>query len=317
MFSMNRYKRILLFSFILGARLTNGQADNCACCAYSSLKFKNDYDGIFAPSIIEKNKLRTLIIYTQVIDDSLHRRLDKYREMKFQFSDNGKVVSRTEYNRNGKPHSIYEFERDRAGKIVKESFYYLDSLERKVTHGSFSVADITDFSYDSKGQLVKSKKRDLKGNVITDNQTNFSKYEYDDKGRKVKETTQYYYGENGPETSIYITSYSYNNERFESSSQTFENKRLFLKAKATYNNTWKVLTENQFDDQNIMVSQTRHFYDNLGRPTMLETKAGNLATECPDGGTYSDTYEYDGSGLLKRIAHRYDNYTCLMTFEYE
>ena len=314
---MNLYKRILFFIFFLVAHLTNGQTDICECCSYSSLKFRNDYADIFAPSVLKKNKVRTLTIYTQGSSDSLHRKTEKYREMKLKFDDKGKATSRTEYNRGGKPHSIYEFERDGTGKIVKEIFHYLDTLERKVTQGGFSGSDIIDYSYDSKGRLVKSKKRDIKGKIIADNQSDFSKYEYDNKGRKLKETRQYYYGENGPEASIYLTSYRYNDSKLECLSETFENRKLFLRSKTTYNNEWNVLNEIQYDDQGNMVSETKYFYDDSSRLIKFETKAGNLASECPDGGTYSDTYEYGTSGLLTKIAHRYDNSVCSMTFEYK
>ncbi len=41
------------------------------------------------------------------------------------FDAHGKVISRTEYNHSGKPRSTHEFERDGAGKVLKESDYGL------------------------------------------------------------------------------------------------------------------------------------------------------------------------------------------------
>ncbi len=60
---------ILSSIFILIAPLANAQTDMCECCSYSSLDFKIDYDDFFAPPAIQKNKIKTLIVYTQGSND--------------------------------------------------------------------------------------------------------------------------------------------------------------------------------------------------------------------------------------------------------
>ena len=100
----------------------------------------------FCQRSIKTNKVKLITIYTQGTDEGSNQSTEKYKEMKFKFDQNGQIISRTEYNRNGKPHSVYEFVRNGAGKIVQESFSYLDSLEQKSKTIGFSTPDITDYT---------------------------------------------------------------------------------------------------------------------------------------------------------------------------
>ena len=312
-------KRILLLVFILAAHLTNGQTDICECCAYSSLKFKNDYEDILPTTLIKTNKVRLITVYTQGTDEGSNQSTDKYKEMKFKFDQNGQIISRTEYNRNGKPHSVYEFVRNGAGKIVQESFSYLDSLEQKSKTIGFSTPDITDYYYDSKNRLIKSKQRDAKAKSLADEISDYTKYKYDEKGRKIKEIRQYYYGESGPQiASVYSSTYKYNNNNFNGESTTYIDNKPFLTTRINFNKKWKPLKESVYNNLvNSAAEETNYQYDEFDRLIKFETIAGNgSASECPDGGTFTEFYEYN-NGRLSRIIHSYENKKCIMSFEYE
>jgi hypothetical protein len=178
--------------------------------------------------------------------------------------------------------------------------------------------EIIDYAYDDKNQLIKIKTRDSKGKIISDGGSNYTKYEYDNKGRKIKETTQYYYGNSGPETTTHLSTFRYNDDKLERDSKTFINEKIFITAKTHYDERWKPLKVNEFNNlSNEAVATTTYQYDSFERLIEYRTMAGRGgASECPDGGTYRDTYYYNGEGLISQIKYSYENIECLMTFEY-
>lgn len=308
-------KSFLVLILVLICYLTHGQSDVCECCAYNSLKSKNDFTTIFSSDLIQKARVHTINVYTESFDLS-SKATAKYREMKFNVDNQGQVISKTEYDRKGKPHSIYEFERNSSGQTIKQTFNYLDSLEQKST--GFSTPEIIDYSYDTQNRLVKSKERDLKGNSVLDEKSNYSKFQYDAKGRMIEETRQYYYEGSGLETAIYKTTFNYLGDKLTGESKTYENKKLFLTTKVTYNKFWKPIKEEQYNNlMNRPAATTNYKYDLMGRLVYYNTKAGSgSGSECPDGGTFLETYEYDNKGLLSRITHSFGGNKCVMTIEY-
>lgn len=312
---MMTYKPLLAVTLILFCHLTRGQNDVCECCAYNSLKFKNDFTGILPSDLIQKAKVQTVMVYTESIDQS-SKASAKYREMKLQIDNQGQVISKTEYNRKGKPHSIYEFERNTKGQAIKQTFTYLDSLEQKST--GFSASEVIDYTYDTQNRLVKSKERDFTGNSVVDEKSNYSKFQYDAKGRLIEETRQYYYEDSGSETAVYKTTFTYFGDKLKGESKTYENKQLFLTTKVTYNKSWKPIKEEEYKNlMNRPASTTNYKYDLRGRLVYYDTNAGGgSGSECPDGGTFTETYEYDNKGLLSRITHSFGESKCVMTFDY-
>lgn len=304
---MNTHKSILT-TFLAISTIWSLAQNSCDCCSYTALQNRSVYETILLPSLIKKRGIHEIVVYTQAES--------KYKETKFKFDMNGQITSRIWYNRMGKPHSIYEYERNAAGKVTKETFSYLDSLENKST-GFFS-SKITDFSYDEKNRMVKSKERDEDGKVIDDSRANFTKYVYDAQGRVIKETSQYYFYVNAPETSQYITTFVYKDNEFISEAKTYKNNNLFLTSQISYNKSWKPLSEDDFNNlTNEVASQTTYKYDSLDRLIEYITKAGKgSASECPDGGTYMEKYIFDKEGLIEKIIHAYDNIKCIMTIEY-
>ena len=309
------YKSFLAATLILFCHLTRGQNDVCECCAYNSLKFKNDFTGVFPPDLIQKAKVQTVTVYTESFDVS-SKAIAKYREMKFKIDNHGQVTSKTEYNRKGKPHSIYEFERNAKGQAIKQTFTYLDSLEQKST--GFSAPEVIDYTYDTQNRLVKSQERHFKANSVVDEKSNYSRFQYDTKGRLIEETRQYYYEGSGLETAVYKTTFTYFGDKLAGESKTYENKKLFLTTKFTYNKSWRPIKEEEYNNlMNRPAATTNYKYDLMGRLVYYETRAGGgSGSECPDGGTFTETYEYDDKGLLSRITHSFGKNTCVMTFEY-
>jgi hypothetical protein len=305
---MDINRLILTTLLALGAFCLQGQNNNCECCSYSSLQYRKNYEDILSPSLIKSKEINEVVVFTHA--DST------YREMKFKFDQKGQVISRTWYNRKGKPHSIYEYERDGIGKIIRQTFTYLDSLERKSV--DFLSPEIIDFTYDQKSRLLKSKERDEKGNKVDDAKANFTSYDYDNKGKIVKETRQYFYYLNEPETSKYVTHFTYNDNDLKGETKTYENDRLFITSKIVYNKNWKPLREDDYNNLlNEVASMTTYKYDALNRLVACDTKAGNgSGSECPDAGTYSEKYFYNTDGLLGEIIHTYGIVKCTMTFEY-
>lgn len=310
---VNKLLAVILFA---NCHLTHGQSDVCECCAYNSLKFKSEFTGIFPPDLIQKQKIHHVTIYTETSDASSKTTAPKYLEMKFTMDGRGQVTSKTEYNRRGKPHAIYEFERNPLGYVMKETFTYLDSLERKST--GLLAPEVIDYTYDQTNKLTKTKERDSNGNIVLDQKSNYSTFRYDSKGRLIKETRQYYYEDSDPETSIYTTVFNYFDDKLAGKSKTYENKKLFLTTKVTYNKVWKPVKEDGYN--NLMSkpsSNTIYKYDSKDRLIYFSTKAGEgSGSECPDGGTFTETYKYDNKGLLSKIVHSFGENKCIMTFEY-
>ena len=307
---MNSIRLTLSLLLLLSLITTHAQIDTCECCAYSSLTYRDDYEAIFPRLVIKKKGITEVTVYTSPSDSGAES-TTRYKELKFKFDQKGQVIARVHYNQNGKPHSIYEFERNGSGKIFRQTFSYLDSVEQK---SKLSSPEITDYFYNLKDKLIKTKKRNTKGQVMPDIMSDFTKYEYDATGRTTKVTSQYYYGENGPATSSRVVIYTYKD--IHGQSQIFIDGKLFLTTKTKYTKGWKPLTETGYDGDSIAF-ESKYEYDQTGKPTRYETKATTIASEYSDKGTYTDVYSYNGDGLLTIISHNYGDKKCEMTFEYK
>ncbi len=290
---------------------TQAQDTRCECCSNSSLKLREDYEAIFPRLVIKKNGITEVMVYTSP-SDSTQASGTRYKELKFKFDQKGQVIARVHYNQNGTPHSIYEFERNGSGKIFRQTFSYLDSVEQKSIEPA--APEITDYFYNLKDRLIKTKKRNTKGQVMPDIMSDFTKYEYDNTGRTTKVTSQYYYGENGPATSSRVVIYTYKD--IHGQSQTFIDGKLFITTKTQYTKGWKPLTEIGYDGDSITF-ESKYEYDQSGKPTRYETKSTTITSECPHRGTYTDVYSYNGDGLLSILSHSYEDKKCVMVFEYK
>jgi len=299
------------------------QPDFCECCSHASLQYVIDFDDRFPPKAILKEKVKEVMVYTRgyinapVAKGSKTIKVRKadipeYREAKFKFDKYGRVSIRIHYNRLGKPHSIYEYERNSAGKITRETFNYLDSLERK----SFSGSRITDNTYDDKNLLVKSKNRDYNGKILPDSLSVYSTFDYDNKDRPIKRIREFNYSFSTRTT--YTTIFKYDDKKLSSSYKTTNNGELWLTGEITYNKSWKTLNKKSYD-VSAKASSFEYLYefDSQGYLKTYELKAGNGGSECPDGANYIDVYTRSPNGLIEGITHTYEGHTCQMRVEYK
>lgn len=299
----------LLILFLLVSTLSFGQEDKCECASYNSLQFRNDFEQLFPPSTIKQANLKEVIV-TMNGDSS-------YREMKYIFNNNGLVISRTWYNRRGIPHSIYEYYRDSNGLIVKQTFSYIDSLERKYENSS---PEIIDFEYDSDGRLIKKKERGYRGVIPMDDESSFTTYRYDDKGRKTMENRQYYFeGSIDNKLTQYITNWKYDDSNYVAISETRQRNELIWSTETTYNSNWKPIIEMQINNSvDKHAWQTTYQYNKKKQVIWFSTKSGDgSVSECPEGGTYTESYSYNDSGLVQSVEHIYGETTCKMVFQYK
>jgi hypothetical protein len=163
--AMKQMKIILLLVFIISAvNSAFSQKEVCACASYSSLQYEINYENIFPHDTIRKEKITQVIIYTtgNSSENPSTPLFTKYIESKFHFDKNGYVSCRIQY-RAGRPNEIYEFERNEAGQVTKQTFTYLDSLGQKYLG---FPPQITDYSYDNNNNLVLEKQRDVKGQIV-------------------------------------------------------------------------------------------------------------------------------------------------------
>lgn len=305
---MNSIRLTLSLLLLLLITFTHAQNTTCECCSYSSLRYRDDYETIFPRLVIKKKGITEVTVYTSPSDTGAES-TTRYKELKFKFDQKGQVIARVHYNQNGQPHSMYEFERNGSGKIFRQTFSYLDSVEQKSSE--LAAPEITDYFYNLKERLIKTKKRNAHGQVMPDIMSDFTKYEYDKIGRITKVTTQYYNEGKGPTTSSQVVIYTYKD--INGQSQTYIDGKLFLITKTQYTKGWKPLTETGYDGKAIAF-ESKYEYDQTGKPLRYETKGTNKG--CLKNGTFTDVYSYDSDGLLNILSHTYDDKKCVMVFEY-
>ena len=304
--------------FLIFTNSAWGQYTICDCCTYSSLQYEEKLEDIFNPETIKKNNIKELTIFTTSKQassnpkDTVFKIVDKeYREMKLTFNAKGYVDSKIFFNRLGQFHSIHEFTRDNNNKILTKTFHYLDSLGKK--DEEFSVEKWI-YKY-SNGNLNQIKKLGDKLIEQPDNKSSFEMFEYDLKGRIIKQTRQSYYDFTEP--SFYQTIVKYNDTTLTSTAITKDKKKLFSTVKTQYTANQKPLNVKFFDGRNNKLLEQKIFtYTSNGQLIKFETKNSGMGTECPDGGNLTDEYTYSTLNLISNIKHHYKNTVCELRFVY-
>ncbi|MGG9961189.1 hypothetical protein [Ferruginibacter sp. SUN106] len=305
--------------FLFFANLTRAQYTICDCCTYYSLQYEEDFEHIFDPALIKKNNIKQLTIYTTSkqlpanAKDTLYKIVDKeYREMILTFNANGFVDSKIFFNRLGQFHSINEFVRDNNNKILSRTFHYLDSSGKK--DETFSV-DRWVYKY-ADNNLQQIKKLGSKFAEQPDNKSDYTNFEYDSKGRVIKETRQLYYDFTA--SSFYQTSTTYNDSTHTSVAITKDKTKLFSTVNTRYSlNNQQPLNIKFIDGRNNKLLEEKIYtYSTNGQLLKFEVKNSGMGTECPDGGNLTDEYIYSGLNLISKIRHHYNNTICELRFDY-
>jgi hypothetical protein len=302
--------RIQILTFLILISSVSFGQEKCECCTYASIDNRENFDKFFIPKTIASSNTKHAEVYSIQIDqnDSI-----KYLQARFKFNSEGYVVERKWYNRGGKPHSIYLYERNNNDLITKITFYYLDSLENILD--SF-FPDITDLEYDSNGHLIKLKERDHKGKILPDEKSHYSIFKYDQLGRLKTKYRQSYY--EGNDSYIYETEYSYTPKSQLKTSLTKYKGNSWTKSEVSLDKKGKPV---QIIDtslpENQLAWKKTFKYDQFDKLIILNIESGPASIdECPEQGRYRETYSYDSSGLLIQIDHRYGEIVCRMLVTY-
>ena len=316
-------KRLLTILLILTSTLVDSQNDFCECCSYHSLQNRfTEYEIVFPPELIIKNNVKELIVYAsgRLKDDTSQIGKIKVRktlikehlEIKFQFDNKGYVTKLTWYNRMGKPHSLYLFERNAIGKVTKLTFSYLDSLE-KVPFPSFG-GETTVYSYDAKGNLIKEELLGQNGEDVPGSKSKYTAYSYDSKNRLVKKVNYTYY--DAKSVYSHTTNIKYDDSNFSAESSTSNDGKEWVLEKQFYDSKWRILEEKSFMTKTKEpYSTSKNKYNSDGQ--LISYFVKSRGGECPETTGFFDLYSYNEAKLIKTIAHTFDKYTCEMTFEYK
>ena len=140
-----------------------------------------------------------------------------YSSGKEDMDENGNVIRRTVYYKNGKTAMVYEFDED--GKQKKRTHYESDGKTpvrvyeyneneeeiKEIVYEDGKVSESYTFEYDEKGNCIKTTEYDEKDNIKY-----VSAYEYDENGNVVKMTS---YNSEGQVEYYTTTEYDSDNEK--------------------------------------------------------------------------------------------------------
>ncbi len=234
----------IFYSVVLLLLANTACAQNviCECCTYSSLEYEEDFERIFNPLVIKSNGIKELTVYTTSKQttgkpgDTAFNIVDReYREMILTFDTAGHVAAKIFFNRLGQFHSVHDFTRDHNNRILTKTYHYLDSTGKK---GEDFFVKKWMYKY-LNGKLRQIKQLNDKLTEQPDNKSTYEMFEYDSKGRTIKETTQRYYSGSAP--SISYTAVKYNDNTHTSSAITKSKNKIVFASEIQYNSDNKPL----------------------------------------------------------------------------
>lgn len=267
-------------------------------------------DDFFNPKTIVKENFKIAIIYTT---ERIGSNKTKYIQAKVYFDLNGKILIKKIFY-NGKAATIIEYKRNSNGLIKLKTRHSMDSLENK---SDFMSPEIEDFEYENSLNLIKVKKRDHRGNIVPDNMTEYTKYEYDKLNRVIREYRYAYYEANS------VSSYDQNFEYLtngDSKSITLDNGVPWMLTISKYNSNSRLISQVDYDMPNSKMLTEEHYKYNESNQMIsfsVTQKNGSGINGCPENDNYSENYTYDSKKLLDRIIHRFQNVICEMEVKYE
>jgi hypothetical protein len=286
-----------------------------------------DFENVFSPTTIKMGGIKEVLIFVKgshrsdssitsntVTNDNIILLESKKRKLKFD--NNGLVIARLEPENKSFATLTETFERNTIGKISKQTIFYVDSLGHKTS--SWMPPEITDYTYDAKNRLIKSKRRDLDGNIVSDDKSRYIKYEYDNKDRIIKQINQYYYDGTFP-TSIDSIIYKYSDNIMISTYHDYSDGLLIGIDTTYYNSKGKPLKNKLYQIQDSKNNyEIIYKYDSKDRLISYQSICGkDCIEECEEKASFIDTYFYNDNGLLTKIIHSYGAYSCEIRFEYK
>lgn len=307
----------ILLAALLSASWARSQDEPCVCCGQSVLEFKDDYTELFAPTIIKARHLRELTVYTtarQLAADAVRPGAPDlaptYREAIFYFNPDGYVVRQVVFNRQGRFHSEYDFARNAANQITRKFFTYLDSTGHKTGRPDQQWQ----YTYGATGRITRIKELDDDGREQPDSKSTYRAYTYDARGRLSTEVQQHYFDE--ATSSVIRSSISYSSPA-QSTATSLADKRPFTVEQSRYDPRGRPVETRTFDGTGRrLLEQKMYTYTATGQLLTYQVKNTGVGTECPDGGSYTNAYEYAPTQLIRRITHTYGHVRCEMRFEY-
>lgn len=284
----------------------------CECCTYSSLQYEETFENKIIPEVIKKNNIKVLTIYNtskeilKTSKDTTYKIVNKeYKEMILKFNSSGYVIEQISKG------YLNEFQRDDKNKILSKTSYYLDSLgnKDKFINNKWSYIYLN-------GLLKQKKELDNNQKIQPDNISTFESYEYDKNGRIIKKTDNTFIDDS--QSFYYQTITKYNDVAKSSISITRDKKSVFSTSNTKYDSNQKPLDIKYYDGRNNKIlEQKQYSYNKNGQLIKLTVKNFGLATECPDNGSYSDTYLYSSLNLIDKIKHQFEKTICELRFEYK
>lgn len=311
----------LVFLIFTGGFSTMSQDRICECSPFFSPLAAADFESLFDPSLMKAKKITEVNVYVTSVQKNNRNKSDtsvkstgqKYIKELFSFNRDGYAVqSRTFYS--GRQNHYDLFNRDMKNNIVQHVSQFFDSEGKLSTD---SKPDITDYTFDGYGDIVKSKKRGPNGTILPDEKSEYTIIEYNDQGLKIKETTHSYWDWEASPHRFNTTYYTYTNKSKTETAKTYDGKKLFLTTTTNYDDMGAPLSISSFNHFMNKPAYKKVFkYDSLGR-LIKYTASSDDGYECPGRGNYSNEFKYNSDGLLIEQRHTFSNTLCILEFEYK
>jgi hypothetical protein len=308
--------------FIACSFSTLAQQRICACAPSFSPLAAADFESFFDPSVIKSKRITEVIIHITPgqknnktkADTTVKGTSQKYIQELFRFNRDGYAVQKRTFNPDKQDH-FFSFNRDSKNNIVQSVSQFFDSTGRISAETS---PEITDYTLDEYGDIVKRKKRGVNGNILPDEKSEYTITEYNSAGFKTKETTHFYWDWREPPDYFNITYFTYANKGKTETARTYDNKKLYLTTTTNYDDAGAPLTVSSF---NYFINKTAYKkvfkYDSLGRLIKYVQSSGGGVSECKDRGNFSNEFKYNSDGLLIEQRHTFANTLCVLQFEYK
>jgi len=290
----------------------------CECAPFFSPLAAADFESLFDPSLIRANKITEVRIYItsgqkNKSDTTIKVANQKYIKELFTFNKAGYAVHNRTYYLNRQNH-YYSFTRDIKNNIVQQVSQFFDSTGKL---SNDPKPDITDYTFDEYGDIVKRKKRNANGVILPDEKSEYTITEYNDQGWKIKETTHYYWDWETVPQHLNTTNYSYSNKGKTETAKTYDGKKLFTTTITNYDDMGAPLSISSFNHFLNKQAYKKVFkYDSLGRLIKYVTSSDD-DYDCPGKGNFSNEFKYNSVGLLIEQRHTFANTLCILQFEYK